>query len=66
MWKLPKLNCHYQQENGYDIAIQLDADGQHGPEFIDRLVTPIRQEECDMAIGSRYVSTDSQECDNPK
>jgi len=43
--------------HGYDIAIQLDADGQHDPSYLDALVAPVRAGACDVAIGSRYVTT---------
>lgn len=45
----------YARDNGYDIAIQLDADGQHDPEYIERLVIPVINKKCDMSIGSRYL-----------
>lgn len=45
----------YAHRHGYDIAIQIDADGQHDPRFITRLVDPIVAGQCDMVIGSRYV-----------
>ena len=43
-------------EHGYSIVIQLDADGQHDPQFLDALVAPLRDGACDVTIGSRYVS----------
>lgn len=45
----------YAYVNGYDYAIQFDADGQHRPEFIE----PIYQEMLkgyDVVIGSRFVT----------
>lgn len=42
--------------HGYDIAVQLDADGQHDPRFLDALIAPVLAGECDVAIGSRYVT----------
>lgn len=45
----------YAKENNYDVAIQLDGDGQHDPVYIKTLVEPVVQGLCDMAIGSRYV-----------
>ena len=46
----------YAQRNGYDIAIQVDADGQHNPLEIKKLVEPIIQKKADVVIGSRYIS----------
>lgn len=45
----------YAQKYGYDIAVQVDADGQHLPEEIERIVQPILKNEYDVVIGSRYV-----------
>ena len=43
-------------ERGYDIGVQLDADGQHDPRDLEALVAPVREGRCDVAIGSRYVA----------
>ncbi len=40
---------------GAEILVTLDADGQHRPEEIPSLVTPILQGEADLAIGSRFL-----------
>lgn len=45
----------FARDNNYDIAIQVDADGQHDPVYLDKLIEPVTQGICDMAIGSRYV-----------
>ncbi|MBD9157359.1 MAG: glycosyltransferase family 2 protein [Lachnospiraceae bacterium] len=44
----------YAYRNGYDYAIQFDADGQHRPEFIGPMLDRI-QEGYDIVIGSRFV-----------
>ncbi len=46
----------YAVRQGYDIAIQCDADGQHPVEEIAHLVERLEQGNCDMVIGSRYVA----------
>ena len=45
----------YAQRQGYDYAIQLDADGQHNPSDLRNLVTEIGRSGYDMVIGSRFV-----------
>jgi len=45
----------YAYKNNYDIAIQIDADGQHNPVDIKNLIQPTLNEEVDMVIGSRYL-----------
>jgi glycosyltransferase involved in cell wall biosynthesis len=37
-----------------DIVVTLDADGQHDPEEIPKLIDPICQEDADIVVGSRY------------
>jgi dolichol-phosphate mannosyltransferase len=44
----------YALEHGMDYVIQMDADFSHSPEYIPQFLETI--EECDVVIGSRYVS----------
>lgn len=45
----------YALKNNYDVAIQVDGDGQHNPEFIPQLLESIKRGEADMVIGSRFI-----------
>ncbi len=45
----------YATQNDYDIAIQIDGDGQHDPAYIEKLIAPIVAGEADMSIGSRFI-----------
>ncbi|GAB6934584.1 glycosyltransferase family 2 protein [Calditerricola yamamurae] len=45
----------YALMHGYDYAIQLDADGQHDPADLDKLVREIQTGKWDLVIGSRFV-----------
>ena len=45
----------YAYDNNYDIAIQVDADGQHDISYIDSLIEPIKNNEADLVIGSCFV-----------
>jgi len=45
----------YALEKDYDIAIQLDGDGQHDPAYIQEMVAVIRSGGADVVIGSRFV-----------
>lgn len=45
----------YALENGYDIAIQLDGDGQHDAVYIADMIKPIKSGEADVVIGSRFI-----------
>ena len=44
----------YAKKCGYDIAIQLDGDGQHDPKYIKELIKEILDGN-DLVIGSRFV-----------
>lgn len=41
-------------ERGYDYAVTLDADGQHDPRTIHRLVAPLRDGGADVVVGCRF------------
>jgi glycosyltransferase involved in cell wall biosynthesis len=43
-------------EHGYAFCGRVDADGQHPPEELARLLECVRRDECDVAVGSRFVS----------
>ncbi|MBP3871710.1 MAG: glycosyltransferase family 2 protein [Faecalicoccus sp.] len=45
----------YARDNGYDIAIQFDGDGQHDVNYVKNIVQPILDGEADFVIGSRFV-----------
>jgi glycosyltransferase involved in cell wall biosynthesis len=45
-------------EHGYEICGRIDADGQHPPEELARLLELVRGGACDVAVGSRFVSGD--------
>ncbi len=44
----------YAKYNGYDIAIQVDGDGQHKPEYIKLLVDEV-EKGSNLCIGSRFI-----------
>jgi glycosyltransferase involved in cell wall biosynthesis len=45
----------YALDNGYDVAVRLDGDGQHDPREISKLVEPLERGEADLVVGSRFV-----------
>ena len=45
----------YALENGYDIAVQVDGDGQHDTQYVEYLVNMIESGKADIAIGSRFI-----------
>jgi glycosyltransferase involved in cell wall biosynthesis len=44
----------YGLRNGYDACAHLDADGQHPPEEVARLLAEVTSDRADLVIGSRY------------
>jgi len=43
-------------EHGFEVGVQLDADGQHDPTYLEVLLEPVRAGRCEVSIGSRYVT----------
>ena len=50
-----KTAFEYAIGRGYDIVVTIDADGQHNPEEIPKLIEPILRGEADLVIGSRFL-----------
>jgi glycosyltransferase involved in cell wall biosynthesis len=48
----------YAEQNGYDIAATMDADGQHAPEDVLTGVKTMLEDNTDLLIGSRLINTD--------
>ena len=48
----------YALRNHFDIAIQMDGDGQHPPTELHKLIAPIFSGEADIVIGSRYLTNE--------
>lgn len=46
----------YAYKNNFDVAIQLDGDGQHPINEIENLIIPIINKEADVVIGSRFIT----------
>jgi len=46
----------YAYMNNYDIAIQMDGDGQHDARYISDLIVPIVQNQADLVVGSRFIT----------
>jgi glycosyltransferase involved in cell wall biosynthesis len=46
----------YATQQGFDILVILDGDGQHNPDDIPKLTRPLIRDEADLVNGSRYLS----------
>lgn len=46
----------YAYENEYDIAVQMDGDGQHCAEELEKIIAPIKEGAANVVIGSRFIN----------
>jgi glycosyltransferase involved in cell wall biosynthesis len=42
-------------EHGYDLAVQVDGDGQHDPQELPAILAPVLAGEADVCVGSRFA-----------
>ena len=48
----------YALEHAYDMAVQVDGDGQHDPAYLHSLEETLIKEKADMVIGSRFIKNE--------
>ncbi|MBR6329693.1 MAG: glycosyltransferase family 2 protein [Lachnospiraceae bacterium] len=48
----------YALQRGYDIAVQVDGDGQHDPAFLGAMYDALISQNADMVIGSRFIENE--------
>jgi hypothetical protein len=53
-----KTGFEIAQRHGADVVVTLDADGQHPPDQMEKLVAPIRDDDADYVLGSRIRGED--------
>ena len=46
----------YAYDNGYDVAVQFDGDGQHDAKYLNEMAKYMEENDVDMVIGSRFIS----------
>ena len=46
----------YALKHDYELCGRVDADGQHPPAELERLLERVRDGQCDVAVGSRFAS----------
>jgi glycosyltransferase involved in cell wall biosynthesis len=44
----------FAYENGYELAVRVDGDGQHDPSELPKIVRPVLAGEADICVGSRF------------
>ena len=55
-----QTGIEYCLRRGAEVIVTFDADGQHRPEDVVRLIDALEKEEADIAIGSRFLDLRSQ------
>lgn len=46
----------WARDHGYEVAVQVDGDGQHDPRSVPLLLAPIAEGGADLVIGSRFLT----------
>lgn len=47
----------YAHENGYDLAVRVDGDGQHDPGQLGAVIEPVVRGDVDICVGSRWLES---------
>jgi glycosyltransferase involved in cell wall biosynthesis len=56
----------YAAAHRYDLALQLDADGQHPPEEVPKLMAAYERTHADLIVGSRFLRSQETEDRRPQ
>ena len=59
-----RLGYRYADENDYDIAIQIDADGQHDPRYVPKLIDALGASA--LVIGARFAGEGDYQVRGPR
>lgn len=59
-----RTGFRYAERNGYTTVVQVDADGQHDPAEVIRLIA--RLDECDLVIGARFAGVGNYTVRGPR
>ncbi len=56
----------YALRHGYDVTVQVDADGQHDPSQISRLLATMDEQGADVVIGARFAGVGDYRANGPR
>jgi glycosyltransferase involved in cell wall biosynthesis len=59
-----RLGYRYGMEHDYDVVIQIDADGQHDPRYVPKLLDAL--DEADLVIGARFAGVGDYRVRGPR
>jgi glycosyltransferase involved in cell wall biosynthesis len=52
-----RTGLEYAKRNNYDFAVTIDADGQHSPKDLIKVINTLVENDYDLVIGSRLIDT---------
>lgn len=61
-----RAGYRFAEREGYDVTVQVDADGQHNPLDVRRLVDELTAQDADVMIGARFAGVGSYEARGPR
>ncbi|NTW40859.1 MAG: glycosyltransferase family 2 protein, partial [Cellulomonadaceae bacterium] len=61
-----RAGFRYAVRKGYRVVVQVDADGQHNPADVPRLVRALDAESADIAIAARFAGSESYKIRGPR
>lgn len=59
-----RLGYRYAKEAGYDVAVQIDADGQHDPRYVPKLIDGLQ--DASLVIGARFAGEGDYQVRGPR
>jgi glycosyltransferase involved in cell wall biosynthesis len=59
-----RLGYRYARDNGYDVVVQVDADGQHDPRYVPKLIDAL--DDADLVIGARFAGEGDYRASGPR
>jgi glycosyltransferase involved in cell wall biosynthesis len=51
-----QVGYQFARDNGFDLAVQIDGDGQHDPRELTALLRPLLDDRADMVVGTRFAA----------
>lgn len=59
-----RLGYRYAMQAGYDVAVQIDADGQHDPRYVPKLTDGLQ--DASLVIGARFAGEGDYQVHGPR
>lgn len=56
----------YARDHGFQVAVQIDGDGQHDPSELSKIMGPLLSNEADIVVGSRFAGAGSYRASVPR